>query len=88
VIGTCYLASFPLTVFDHLQYANMVDTRGQSPMKNFKAFSCSISLRAGDQSVSKVASIPFIIHMSGTVRCETRIIIVRHCPLCVYPLST
>jgi len=89
MIGICYLASFPLTVFDHLQYASMVDTCGQCPTKNLKAFSCSISLRAGDQSVSKGASIPFIIHiMSGTVRCETRIIIVRHCPLCVYPLST
>jgi len=49
-----------------------VDTWGQCPAKNLKAFSCSISLRAGDQSVSKTASIPFIVHMPGTVRCRTR----------------
>ena len=31
MIGTCYLASFPLAVLDHLQYdANMVDTRGRA----------------------------------------------------------
>jgi len=65
-----------------------VDTWGQCPAKNLKAFSCSISLRAGEQSVSRTASIPFIIHMLGTVRCSTRIVIVMHCPLCVYPLST
>ena len=47
MIGTRYLASFPLTVFDHLQYdANMVDTWGQCPTKNLKTFSCSVSLRA------------------------------------------
>ena len=42
-------------------------------MKKLKTFSCSISLRARDQSVSKAASIPIIIHMPGTFRCETKI---------------
>ena len=51
-----------------------VDTWVQCPVKNLKAFSCSISLRAGDQSVIKTASIPFIVHIPGTVRCRTRII--------------
>jgi len=38
---------------------------GRCPTKNLKTISCSISLRARDQSVSKAASIPFIIHMQG-----------------------
>jgi len=39
------------------------------------------------KSISKAASIPFIIHTAGTVRHKPRIIKVGHCPLCVYPLS-
>jgi len=31
-------------------------------MKNLEALSCTITLRAGGQGVTKAASIPFIIH--------------------------
>jgi len=31
-------------------------------MKNLEALSCAISPRAGGQSISKAASIPFIVH--------------------------
>jgi len=35
---------------------------GQCPAKILKALSCIVSLRAGDQSVHKAASVPFVVH--------------------------
>jgi len=41
--------------------------RRHCPTKNLEAHSCTISLRAGGQSVSKAASIPFAIHNARDV---------------------
>ena len=36
-------------------------------MKNLKALSCTIGLRGGGQSVSKAASLPFVVHNARDV---------------------
>ena len=62
-------------------WPHAVTQRGQCLTENFKAFSCTNSLRAVGESISKAASIPFVIHVPGTV-CS-------HPPCaCVYCLST
>jgi len=55
-------------------------------MKNLEALFCTISLRAGVQSVSKAASILFIVYSTRDVLMG--IITVGPRPPCVYPLST
>jgi len=62
----------------------MVDRWGVVPNH---AFSCTVSWRAGGQSVSQAASILFVIHVPETVQCKMEIMIGYH-PLSVYPLST
>ena len=62
----------------------MVDTWGVVPDH---AFSCTVSWRAGGQSISQAASILFVIHVPGKVQYKMEIMIGHH-PLSVYPLST
>ena len=68
------LRPFPPPVLDCLQYGwgrlgrsdqmrlHQVDTRGAMPDEILEALSCTIRPRAEGQSMSKAASIPFIIH--------------------------
>ena len=66
----------------------MIDTQEAVPDEVLKLFlSCTISPRAGGQSISKVASLPLFM-TPGLVQHEMGIIYVGHCPLLVYPLST
>ena len=74
---------FPPPVFDRLQYANMEGEGlgdlftcvfvegsthgGRCPMKSLETLSYTVSLRAGGQSISKAASIPFIVDNSRDV---------------------
>ena len=41
-------------------------------MKKFETLSCTISLRAGDQNVSKAASMPFFVHNTSDVSTQNR----------------
>ena len=55
--------------------------------KNLETLSCSDSLRAGNQSIHKAASIPFVTRDVRDRSMQTEIITVGHCPLCVHLMS-
>ena len=49
-----------------------VDARGAMPDKESQTLSCTVGPRAGGQSVSKVVSIPFVIHGIGDGSAQNR----------------